>query len=323
MNILLTGYSGSLGTVVSEQLIKAGHEVNALLHGSVINPQTLSPEVRIVWGSLSQPDILERETRNMDVVIHCAWDGRRSFDESLEKINLAGTKNLIKSAEKNMVKTFIHISSVAVYGLDGTLWGRMIDETETLVEKDASLDSYPWVKVLIENYCDQLKNNSRMNINIIRPGLFFSDAKAPAKKLVSIGNRRYGLLVGNGRNHLPYIHVGDVALMVMKIIENSSRYAVYNCVPTLQLSCAEFLVKWGMSRGIRLKVVRLQPFVIRFMNVGIRWLKRIMGKTTAGSNSDYQIASGVRNIRYNPQKAIEQLGWKDVRTRAIAESSNL
>jgi hypothetical protein len=110
--------------------------------------------------------------------------------------------------------------------------------------------------------------------------------------------------------------------MVMAVIQNPPQYAVYNCVPTIQLPCAEFLVKWGRFRGIKLKVVRLRPFAVRFMNMVIRRLKHVMGKSTAGPGSDYQIASGVRDIYYSSQKAVEELGWKDVLTRAVAETGH-
>lgn len=320
MNVLLTGYSGNLGSAVCEQLVQAGHSVHALLHGSVIDPRALSSKVEIVWGSLSQPDVLERETKDADVVVHCAWDGRRSIDASLEKVNLVGTKNLIDSAEKNGVKTFVHISSVAVYGLDNDLWGQTINEDHPLISKEQSPDAYCWVKVLIENYCNQVRDTSKMNIVIIRPGLFFSDTKAPAKKLVASRSRSYGLLVGSGRNHLPYIHVGDVARMIMAVIETPARYAVYNCVPTKQVPCEEFLAKWGRSKGLKLKVLRLRPFIVRCMNMAIHRLKRAMGKNTAGPSSDYQITSGIRDIRYSPQKAVEELGWQDVLTKNVAET---
>jgi nucleoside-diphosphate-sugar epimerase len=319
MDVLLTGYSGNLGRAVCEQLIQASHDVHVLLHGSVIEPEAISNKIKIVWGSLLQHDVLDRETKNVDVVVHCAWDNRRTIDESLEKVNLGGTEKLLESAKRNKVRTFVHISSVAVYGLAKTLWGRTIDESQPLIGEEQSPDAYCSAKVLIEDYCNQAKGNSEMNIIIIRPGIFFSDIKAPAKKLFTSKNRSYALLVGNGRNHLPYIHVGDVARMIMAVIENPPQYAVYNCVPTVQLSCLEFLTKWGISRGIRMKVIRLQPFVVQFMNMLLQQAKRIMGKSTVGPSSDYQIASGIRDIHYSSQKAIKELGWQDVLTKAIAE----
>lgn len=323
MDILLTGYSGNLGTAACEQLIQAGHKVHALLHGSVINPQSLKSEVRIIWGSLSDSEVMGDITKNIDVVVHCAWDSRRSIDESLEKFNFAGTKNLIDSAMKNKVKTFIYISSVAVYGLDKSLWGKTIDENQPLISKELSPDPYCWVKVLIEEYCNQVKNASQMNIIIIRPGLFFSDTKVPAKKLIVTKRRSYGILVGSGRNHLPYIHVSDVARMIVAAIENPRRYAIYNCVPATKLSCSEFLLKWGLSKGIRLKTIHLQPFLVRFLNIAVKKLKCIMGKNTTGPSSSYQIASGVRDIYYSPQKAVEELKWTDCTTRAIAMRGNI
>lgn len=322
MDILLTGYSGNLGTVVCEQLIRAGHKVHVLLHGSVINPQSLKPEVRVVWGSLSDSEVMGSVTKNMDLVIHCAWDGRRTISGLMENVNFIGTKNLIESAERNKVKTFVYISSIAVYGLSRRLWNRTIDENEPLVMEKDSLDSYPWVKVLIEKHLSCVKDTSEMNIIVIRPGLFFSDTKVPAKKLIGSGSCRYGLLVGGGGNHLPFIHVGDVARMIMEVIKNPLKYAVYNCVPTIQLSCSEFLVKWGMSKGIKLKVICLYPFVVRFLNMLIKNIKHVMGKSTFGPSSDYQITSGVRNIYYSARKAVEELNWKDELTRAIAEKKN-
>jgi hypothetical protein len=58
------------------------------------------------------------------------------------------------------------------------------------------------------------------------------------------------------------------------------------------------------------------------MNMAIRCLKRAMGKSTVGPSSDYQITSGIRDIRYSSQKAVEDIGWQDVLTRAVAETQS-
>lgn len=320
MDVLLTGYSGSLGTAVCEQLVQAGHDVHALLHGSVIDPQTLSPKVRIVWGSLSQPDVLERETKNVDVVVHCAWDGRRTLDESLEKVNLASTNNLIKSAEQNKVKTFIHISSVGVFGLDRSLWGKLLDENQPLVSEENSMDTYPWVKVLIEKKCEELQATLKMNLMVVRPGLLFSDTKAPAKKIISFRGKKYGLLVGRARNHLPYIHVTDVAQLILMLIEKPRKYEVYNCVPTIHLPARVFLENWGRHHNHSLRVVRLPPLLLCMMAWGVRRLKAVLGREDRGASINYQILTGIRDVRYSADKAVQQLGWQDTQTKAIAKA---
>lgn len=318
MNILLTGFSGTLGTAVAKSLLEASHQLRVLHHGAVIDPQDLNPRIEIVWGGLSNHHLFDRITEDIDVVVHCAWDSRGTFDGTLERVNLDGTISLVESAERNKVKTFIHISSVGVYGLSRSLWGKVVNENQPLVSKEDSLNPYPWVKVLIEKKCQELRNKLGMNLIIIRPGLLFSNTKTPAKKLINFRTKKYGMLVGSARNHLPYIHTIDVAEMIMKVIEKPPKYAVYNCVPTVHLSSAEFLKRWGEYSGHRLKVLRLPRPVIRLMNCGIRMLKRMLGRKSSGSSIDYQILTGIRDIRYSAEKAVQELGWQDDLTKAIA-----
>lgn len=317
MNILLTGFSGTLGTAVTKSLLEGGHQLRVLLHGSVIDPQNLDPCVEIVWGSLSHHHLFDQITNGMDVVVHCAWENRGSFDGMLEKVNLDGTINLIKSAERNRVKTFIHVSSVGVYGLARSLWGKVLDEDYPLVSKEESLNPYPWVKVLIEKKCEELRGKLGMNVIIIRPGLLFSDAKAPGKKLISLRNTKFVIIIGRGKNHLPYIHVNDVAKIVALLIENPRKYAVYNCVPTNHVCVAECVKRWGKYTGHRVTILRLSPIVFRLMNWLVRKLKSILGAKSKGHSTTYQILTGIRDIRYSSERATQELCWKDTHTSII------
>ncbi|MBW8042195.1 MAG: NAD(P)-dependent oxidoreductase [Planctomycetes bacterium] len=317
MNILLTGFSGTLGTAVTKSLLESGHHLHVLLHGAAINHQELNPDVEIVWGSLSHHHLFDQITNGIDVVVHCAWESRGMFNGMLEKMNLDGTINLIKSAERNQVKTFIHISSVGVYGLARSLWGKVLDEDCPLVSKEESLNPYPWVKVLIENKCEQLKGKLDMNLIIIRPGLLFSDEKAPGKKLISFRSKKFAIIVGRGKNHLPYIHVDDVAEMVTLLIENPRKYAVYNCAPTNHVCIAECVKKWGEHTGHPVTILRLSPVVFRLMSWFVRKLKSILGRKSKGHSTTYQIHTGIRDIRYSSEKATRELCWKDTHTNII------
>ena len=160
-----------------------------------------------------------------------------------------------------------------------------------------------------------------MNLIIIRPGLLFSDTKAPAKKLINLKNRKCGILVGYGRNHLPYIHIDDVAEMISMIIEKPPRYSVYNCVPTEYLPVGKFLKKWARNQGDSLTVLNLSQPIVRFMDQLKKVLKKALGKKDGGSRVDYQILTGIRDIRYSANKAIKELGWQDYKTRSIAKTN--
>jgi len=67
MNILLTGFSGILGTAVAESLFEAGHKLRVVLHGAAIDPQDLNPRLEVVWGSLSQHHLFDQMTKDITV----------------------------------------------------------------------------------------------------------------------------------------------------------------------------------------------------------------------------------------------------------------
>jgi len=58
------------------------------------------------------------------------------------------------------------------------------------------------------------------------------------------------------------------------------------------------------------------------MNYGIRMLKRMLGRKSSRSSIDYQILTGIRDIRYSAEKAVQELGWQDNLTKAIATRSS-
>ena len=270
MNILVTGFSGNLGRAVVKSLIQNGHKLRVLLHGSAFYAQEFDSDVEIIWGSLSDHQLFEQLTEGMDAVVHCAWEGRGAGDGMLEKVNLDGTMALIECAERNNVKTFVHISSVGVYGFNRYLWGSQVNEDTPMVSEQDSMNSYPWVKVLIEKKCEEIHDRLAMNLVVIRPGLLFSDVKAPAKKLIGSKVKRYGLFVGKANNHLPYIHVDDVAGMILLLLDNPVKYRVYNCVPTNRLSAAEFFEQWGLYKGYSARVLKMPPIMLRLMSWGVR-----------------------------------------------------
>lgn len=317
MNILLTGYAGNLGTSLIKYLRNRGWTIRVLLHGAAIKPHEVPADLEVVWGSLSDGEVLERLTRNIDVVIHSAWQNEGKFRDDEDYVNLRGTLALIQSAEKNGVKTFIHVSSVGVYGLNKRLWGSLVDESTPLVSREDAMNAYPWIKVLLEYKCREMAGSLKMNLMVIRPGLLFSDKKIPAKKLKKMGNINIAFLVGNGNNHLPYIHVDDVSDLIMRMIEKPVKYDIYNCTPSEHVGANSLVKNWGRHGGISVHIIKLYPVYLKFMHYGLGLLKQVLGRPKGG-NVNYQIMTGIRNIRYSSDKAKKNYNWQDTITKSIA-----
>ena len=84
--------------------------------------------IKFVYGDITDYDVLEDAMRDVEEVYHCA--AVVSFDpsdkNSLMRVNVEGTKNMVDAALACGVKKFCHVSSIAALGR--ALEGESIDE---------------------------------------------------------------------------------------------------------------------------------------------------------------------------------------------------
>lgn len=115
--VLVTGASGSIGSVLVKRLSESGQSVRALVR----NPDRAAalrilPNIEIVRGDLSQPDSLRGCAEGCSRVFHCAAKLAGSDRAASKTINVNGTQALIEEAVRSGVERFIHVSTIAVYG---------------------------------------------------------------------------------------------------------------------------------------------------------------------------------------------------------------
>ncbi len=112
--ILVTGATGHIGNVLVRELRKQGYPVRAL----VLPGESLKPiegiDLEIVEGNILDPASLTRAMQGVEGVFHLA--GIISImpgdDERVYKVNVEGTKNVIRAAREAGVKRMLHTSSI-------------------------------------------------------------------------------------------------------------------------------------------------------------------------------------------------------------------
>ncbi len=114
MNILITGGSGAIGTPLTAELRRRGHQVWVADRAHAPGPQYLRCDV-------GEPRQVERlfEEQDFDFVYHLAaefgrWNGEH-FYETLWKSNAVGVKNILRQQEKRGFR-LVFTSSSEVYG---------------------------------------------------------------------------------------------------------------------------------------------------------------------------------------------------------------
>ncbi len=136
MKILITGVSSALGQNLASRLGTAGGSVRGLVHRSHVEPKGWEA----VSGDVTRPETLKPAVEGMEAVVHLAALTRAWNPADYFRVNVEGTKNLVRVCREQGVQRLVHVSSGAAEPGAGA-YGESKRESEAVV-RDSGL---PWV----------------------------------------------------------------------------------------------------------------------------------------------------------------------------------
>ncbi len=122
---LVTGGAGFIGSNLCEAILKMGYKVRCLDNlstGKQANVDLFinNPNYEFIKGDITDLDTCMKTCEGVTYVLNqAAWGSvPRSIEMPLyyEKVNIAGTLNMLEAARQNGVKKFVYASSSSVYG---------------------------------------------------------------------------------------------------------------------------------------------------------------------------------------------------------------
>ncbi|EFH84395.1 UDP-glucose 4-epimerase GalE [Ktedonobacter racemifer] len=121
MKFLVTGGAGYIGSVMTKQLVEAGHEVTVLDNFTKGHHQAVLPQVKLVEGELLNAQRLKEVFKDgFDGVLHFAAlslvGESVTQPERYYRNNVVGTLNLLDAMREAGVKRLVFSSTAAVYG---------------------------------------------------------------------------------------------------------------------------------------------------------------------------------------------------------------
>lgn len=170
--VAVTGAGGFIGSHLVERLVVDGFKVRALCNYNSIRPRgwltesTASREVEFLYGDVRDPDIASRLVSGIDVVFHLA--ARISIPQSYVEpqtyldVNATGTLNMLRSALRADVASFVQTSTSEVYGTAQTV---PIRETHPLVPQSP----YAASKVASDALAYSYHRSFDLGVSIVRP----------------------------------------------------------------------------------------------------------------------------------------------------------
>lgn len=210
MNILVTGANGFIGSKLVAILAERGHQVIACTRGAPdAQPRYTAKNIRMCTvGALSSETDWTGALEGTDVVIHCAakvHDMRDTGNYDLFRgVNVDGTINLAKQAERAGARRFVFLSTLKVLG-------EMSPPGRPFIESDIATpaDAYSRSKYEAECALRELSKNSSLELVIVRPPLVYGPGvKANFQSLINAVNRSIPLpFAGITKNKRSFISI--------------------------------------------------------------------------------------------------------------------
>lgn len=287
MNLLYTGASGFLGNNTRFILDK---EYRVTTVG-------LKDQDNYIFNIAHDIPALSEQ---YDIVLHAAGKAHvvpktEAEKQSFFDVNLQGTKNLCAALEKSGIpKSFIFISTVAVYGCD---FGENITE-----EYPLNGDSpYALSKIQAEMFLKDWCNEHGVILGIIRPSLI-AGPNPPGNLGAMINGIRTGkyLSIGGGQTRKSVLMVEDIARLVPLLAEKGG---IYNVCDTYQPTFREleFIICKQLGKSMPLSI----PL----------WMAKLLGiigdrlGKKAPINS-LKLKKITDSLTFSNEKARKELGWE-------------
>lgn len=284
MKIIITGHSGFLGQ----------HIVQSLSQNEII---TIGRNKSNIIADLSKE--IPLNVPPSDLVIHVAGKAHSVPKNDAENkeffaVNVIGTENLLSGLEANLPKSFIFISSIAVYGVEK---GENIDEDHPLNAADA----YGKSKIIAEEVVQKWCKEKKIKCTILRlPLLIGKNAPGNLGAMVKGIKKGYYLNIAGGKAKKSMVLASDVAEIMLSAAEIEGIYNLTDGYhPTFFELSNAIANKFGKSNPINVPKWTLAPFA----KIG-----DLVGNSfPLNSNKLNKITS---SLTFNDKKIRDKLIWK-------------
>ena len=216
MEYVVTGGAGFVGSHLVKLLVKEGHEVTVIdnLHtGKKENLESVIQQITFKKIDIRNYEALEKNMKNIDGVFHQAalTVVQDSFKNPQEyhDVNVGGTENIFKLAQKNNFKV-VYASSSSVYG----------HQEKVPIKENASrnpINPYGQTKLddeyLVEKYSKiGVKIIGLRYFNIFGEGQTLEYAGVITKFLDRINQYQAPIIFGEGSQIRDFIYVEDIVM---------------------------------------------------------------------------------------------------------------
>jgi nucleoside-diphosphate-sugar epimerase len=217
MRIFLTGATGYIGSAVLDALLRANHQVTALVRTPQVADALAARSVNPVLGDLNTATSYRAAAEGHDGYIHAAADATPKREE----IDRRAVETLMTAAvacPQSSRPSFVYTSGVWVLGSHA----QPLDETAQ--PNPAELVGWrPAHEQLVLQGA-----SANLRTAVIRPGIVYGGNRGIVSDLLKSAAQGLVRVIGNGENHWPLIYTRDLADLYVRVAAEPGGSGIYH-----------------------------------------------------------------------------------------------
>ena len=310
MRIFMTGATGYLGLRLASDIVRAGHNLTALVRDRDRAAPLESLGARCVLGDVTDFDRAGVDLKDFDACVHAAAlvrtrvKDRREFD----RVNVAGVANVARRALDARISRFLYTSTFMALGF--TPDGRVLDETAEHAP-DHFHNDYERTKYLgLKEFEEWLKRGlagiALMPGVIYGPGAFTS-GNLTAQAIADLVLARMPGVIGDGTRVLTYSFIEDVIeghMLALSKGRIGDRYVLGGETVSLE----EFARRAALVAGVKAPTRHIPYWVAKAFALAEEEKCRITGREPRLTREVVEIYK--HHWAYSCRKAQAELGYK-------------
>jgi len=223
MRIFLTGATGHIGGAVLDALVRAGHEVTALVRTNEKARRVAKRGAHPVIGNLAEPESFRGAADGQDGYVHTAFDysanGGPAVDKlALETLIAAAMRPRTAGSNVSKKRFIVYTSGVWILG-----------KTPEPAAEDAPINPIamasfrPAHERIVLNAA-----NEHLRAVVVRPGVVYGGGNGIVADLFKSASNGLVRVIGDGNNHWPLVYERDLADLYARLAGRDDAAGIYH-----------------------------------------------------------------------------------------------
>lgn len=218
MKVFILGGTGEIGSAVSVQLVRAGHQVTGLARSGDSADRLRQFGVTPLRGELGQPDHWAQALSDADAVIHTA----ATFDEDMARTDHAVLRALLAEGRQRAMPDRLRVLYTGGCWLYGATGNDIADESS----RKRPIPPFSWML----EHARQLAQNSGLSLAVVHPAMVYH-AEGGGAFARYLRDARAGEPIeiwGSLKTRWPLIHREDLARGYLALLDRPDLTGEFN-----------------------------------------------------------------------------------------------